>query len=86
MPAPVRAPFTAVASLRAPHLPLWVLLVFLLPSLALHFLPPLFAFMILHNIEDDPRISGSHNWNSEDDLYSCAPGPGGSRSYDSLKI
>ena len=67
-------PFAAEASLRAPRLSLWVLLAFLLPSLALRFLPS-FTFTILHNAEDDPKISGSRDRNNEDDLYSCAPGP-----------
>ena len=73
-------PFTTEASLHACRLSLWVLLVFqLLFFPSLHCLT--FTFTILHNIEDYPRISASCDRNSEDDVNSHAPGPGGGRSY-----
>ena len=54
---PPLSPFAAEASFRTPHLSLWVLLVFLPPS-----------FPLFWGSEDNPRISGSRDRDSEDDL------------------
>ena len=66
-------PFIAEASLHAPHLSLWVLFIFvppLFPSLALRFVSLLFW-----GSEDNPRLSGSCDRDSEDNPDSHVPGP-----------
>ena len=59
---PPLSPFAAEALFRAPRLSLWILLVFL---------PPLFW-----GSEDDPRISGSCDRDSEDDPIHLRQGQG----------